>query len=85
MGLDSRVDIYGLGATLYTCLTGEPPYRGETSVAILRAVGGPFPPPSALRSGVPEDLEAAILKAMAADPKQRHHTAEAFGRALSGA
>jgi tetratricopeptide (TPR) repeat protein len=69
-------DIYGLGATLYALLTGQPPSDGDSVAEVLRRVQrGDFPPPRELRPGTPRPLEAICLKAMAREPAARYATA----------
>ena len=59
-------DIYGLGATLYTLLSGKPPREGGDVRRLLDAArSGAFPPPRAVNRDVPPALEAVCLKAMA--------------------
>jgi eukaryotic-like serine/threonine-protein kinase len=74
-----RSDVYSLGATLYCLLTGRPPV-GETDVAeALRQVQrGEFPPPRAVRRGIPPGLEAICLKAMALAPEGRYPSVRAL-------
>jgi len=74
--IGSSVDIYALGAILYECLTGQPPFRGETAVETLTLVRTREPvSPSRLRPGLPRDLETICLKCLNKDPHQRYATA----------
>jgi serine/threonine-protein kinase len=69
-------DIYSLGATLYTLLTGRPPIESKESVEILRkAQRGEWLPARQVKSDVPPALEAICGKAMAMKPEQRYATA----------
>jgi WD40 repeat protein/tRNA A-37 threonylcarbamoyl transferase component Bud32 len=72
-------DVYSLGATLYCLLTGKPPI-GETEVgeALRRVRRGEFPPPRAVRPGIPPGLEAIGLKAMALEPDERYPSTRAL-------
>src|SRR6516164_3919777 len=72
-------DVYSLGATLYCLLTGKPPID-ETDVgeALRRVQRGEFPPPRAVRPGIPPGLEAIGLKAMALKPEERYPSARAL-------
>jgi hypothetical protein len=81
--IDGRTDVYGLGAVLYTLLTGQAPHGGATFLEVLEhARRGEVTPPRALKRSVPRGLEAIALKAMAADPVQRYSTAAELRRAL---
>jgi len=86
--VDNRADVYGLGATLYQLVTGEPPFRGPTTPAVLEQVLGRGPiRPRRLRRDLPAELEAIVLQAMAKEPGDRYGSAlemaedlERFGR-----
>jgi hypothetical protein len=66
-------DIYSLGATLYTILTGRPPFDGSDRVELVcQAQRGDFPRPRAVNPGCPAALEAICLKAMAYTPSDRY-------------
>jgi tetratricopeptide (TPR) repeat protein/tRNA A-37 threonylcarbamoyl transferase component Bud32 len=69
-------DIYGLGATLYALLTGQPPVPGDDLMAILaRVQSGEIVPPRRVKGEVPAALEAVCRKAMALRPQDRYGTA----------
>jgi Flp pilus assembly protein TadD len=69
-------DIYGLGATLYTLLTGRRPFEGEDVAAIVQQVRqGALVPPRRVKASVPAALEAVCLKAMALRPEERYPAA----------
>jgi serine/threonine protein kinase len=83
-GLDARTDLYSLGAVGYLLLTGEPVFSGRNAVEIcaqhLHAV--PVPPHQRLRSPVPADLEAVVLRCLAKRPDERFASARELSRAL---
>jgi WD40 repeat protein len=75
--VDERVDVYALGAILYTLLSGRPPYLGQTSAEVLRKVLEESP--KSLRdqqSGIAPDLLAIVRKAMARAVADRYPTAK---------
>lgn len=68
--IDARADVYGLGATLYALLCGQPPYRGSSAWEVAAAViRDPFPDPRT--AGISDDLAALILRACARAPADR--------------
>lgn len=69
-------DIYGVGALLYDCLTGQPPHSGDTSFATLSQVASADPvPPGKLRTEIPPDLETIVVKCLRKNPADRYRTA----------
>ncbi len=76
-------DVYSLGATMYTALTGRVPFAAAGLQDKLRAIREEDPPlPRTLRSGVPKPLQAICLKAMERAPENRFASAEEFARDL---
>jgi serine/threonine protein kinase/WD40 repeat protein len=70
-------DIYALGAILYECLTGRPPFRAATVMDTLRQVVTEEPvPPRRLNARIPVDLDTVCMKCLDKDPGKRYATAE---------
>ena len=85
--VDARADIYALGTIAYHMLGGRPPFTGNITQLIAQKLTQAPPPLSSLRSDVTDDLEAAIMKALAKEPHDRPATAsewfESFAAAAS--
>jgi hypothetical protein len=77
--LDSRADIYSLGAVLFEAVTGNVPFTAETSQAVLFAhVHEPPPRASAFNTNVPAALDDVLRRALAKEPDNRPPTAGAL-------
>ncbi|KAA8966482.1 Stk1 family PASTA domain-containing Ser/Thr kinase [Mycobacterium sp.] len=74
--VDARSDVYSLGCVLYEILTGEPPFVGDSPVAVAYQHVREDPvPPSQRHGGISPELDAVVLKALAKNPENRYQTA----------
>lgn len=81
--VDPRSDIYALGALLFHCLTGRPPFTGETPIAVSLAQMIEAPPAlRSLRPDLSEEWEQFVMAALAKDPAQRYASAQDMRGAL---
>ncbi|GEM_PF-1822178 len=80
-------DIYAVGTIVYELLTGTPPFRGPLAAILVRQLHEAIEPPSkrAPHLDISPELDAAVLRALSRDPKDRFASADELSLALAGA
>jgi serine/threonine-protein kinase len=79
-------DVYALSCVLFECLTGEPPFRRDSLMAMLWAhVHDPPPAASERRAGLPSVIDSVLARGMAKSPRDRYPTCGALVTAARGA
>jgi eukaryotic-like serine/threonine-protein kinase len=82
--VDERSDVYGLGATLYTLLTGQAPADAHIRLArVSRRKSDPLQLASKITPHVPQALAEVLQKALALDPSERFASVREFWQALN--
>jgi serine/threonine-protein kinase len=82
-GVDTRTDIYGLGAVLFAALCGRPPFEADTLQAVVLAVlSQEAPRVRTINPAIPENLELVIQRAMMRRREERYQTMAELRRAL---
>jgi serine/threonine protein kinase len=80
--VDERTDVYGLGAVLFSCLTGTLPFDGPPLQVLTKVLEAMPVRPSTISPDLDPQLEAICLRAMAKDPDDRFQTAAELAQAL---
>jgi serine/threonine protein kinase len=80
--LDSRSDVYSLGATFYEMLSGRRPFTSEKISGIINKHLYEAAPPLPPALAIPRIISTAIMKALAKDPRDRPQTATDLARQL---
>lgn len=79
MKLSPAIDVYALGAVLYECLTGRPPFMGPDTMQTLMLVLSDDPiSPRQMQPKLPADLETICMKCLEKLPKRRYASAQAL-------
>src|SRR3954463_12460092 len=74
--VDARSDVYAAGCVLYELIAGEPPFTGDSPVAVAyQHVREDPSPPSSVNPAVAPELDAVVLKALAKGPANRYQSA----------
>lgn len=82
--LDTRADIYALGAVLYHLIAGRPPFEASSQPALMNLIcTAPPAPLPGLRAGVEPAVDAVVQRALAKSPADRYPDWQSFAQALS--
>lgn len=79
-GVDSRADVFSLGATLYHVITGQPPFIDSSFGLVMRRIASGAMPPM---GGLPPDIASVIARCLAREPEARYASARELGDALA--
>jgi serine/threonine-protein kinase len=82
--LDGRSDVYAIGAIMYECVVGQPPFEAPNPVGVLskHLSEEPLRPSARSPLSVPAEADEIILRCLEKDPDHRYQTAEEVRQAL---
>ena len=81
--VDHRCDLFSLGAMLYRLCTGELPFKGDSTLAILSSLANANPrPPLLINTELPPEVSALVMQLLAKNPDERPASAHEVAEAL---
>lgn len=84
--VDARSDLYSTGCLLFELLTGKPPFKGDSAVAVAFQHVSQLPPlPSSIAPDIPPVLDRVVMKALAKNREERYADAAAMRADLNAA
>jgi len=81
--VDARADVFSLGCVLFQCLTGQPPFIGDTAMAVLaKILLEDAPRLATMRPDLPRELDELVARMLAKEPSARPPNGAAVATAL---
>ncbi|MBI2390532.1 MAG: protein kinase [Deltaproteobacteria bacterium] len=81
--IDARADVFSLGAVLFTCLTGRPPFDADPGLAVAKMMLAEAPRLRDIRPDLPPKLDDLLASMLARDPSRRPASGAAAEAALA--